>query len=199
MMGATTTTAPQGRGSAMNNQHAIYAGKDSNGLDRYSCRWCALSSHANITEYQRNKTFPSIANVNKHFRRLHEGMPQPEEGAHPEVGELPGLDIDHEEHQEDDEEQVEDGADPAFAFVPKLVAEHENDHAIYGKKVIEFIEHVYGKGCFAAKTLDEFIGFCRKAKRNSTEELKIELLELDALVKVSFYDVICDLIRRNSY
>ena len=187
--------------STANNDNAIYAGKDNiSGKDEYWCRWCSSLSHQaagnsskNVTDFQRNRKFTSKLNVERHCRLVHKNIPQllqvaPEEEAAVE-DRLPHDDVNNEQGVED-YHHLAAGGDPEFNFVPKLVAENDNDHAIYGKKITEFIEQVYGKGCFAAKTLDDFIGFCRKVKRNSTEELKIELLELDALVKVRFLRMI---------
>jgi hypothetical protein len=154
---------------------------------------------------QRSRTFTSIAAVVQHHSKIHNdanNLQAPAndgvvEGYDPEeIGYYNDNEVVEDDNQNAEELPAAENHQQEVAsvgyhngipvnFVPRLVEDNGNSKTVYGEKIIEFLERIYGKGCFSAKTLDEFVGYSRKVKRSKTDEMKVELLEFDALVKVS--------------
>ena len=70
----------------------------------------------------------------------------------------------------------------ADGFIPALIRSHGVD--AYAKEITAFMEKVYGPGAMEATTFDLFLRACRAHAFEPSEQLRIELLELNDMVSV---------------
>ena len=85
------------------------------------------------------------------------------------------------QHQQGEEGALEllGGAD---GFIPALIRSHGVD--AYAKEITAFMEKVYGPGAMKATSFDLFLRACRAHAFEPSEQLRIELLELNDMVSV---------------